>query len=211
MSEQGQQLEQALGHTRCPSKQPRAPGWGLRGSELVGGACLPAQGWEPGGLSALRVGPPESGLSQIIPRGTLYCHCCVQWSSVWTSGWAYNGVAGVGAEADFCPRCGSETHRPQGLAMKLSRKAGCVDVGGCVDKEGDNCIDGWELRNSGSVLVDQGKDIAHTHMHTLSIPHRHITHTIHTPHTPHTHYTHITHITLTTYPTHRHTHILHTL
>ena len=117
----------------------------------------------------------------------------------------------LGAEADFCPRCGSETRRPQGLAMKPSRKAGCVDVGGCVDEEGDNCIDGWELRNSESVLVDQGKDIAHTHMHTLSIPHRHITHTIHTPHTPHTHYTQITHITLTTHPTHRHTHILHTL
>lgn len=36
MSEQGQRLERALGHTRCPSKQPHVPGWGLCGSELVG-------------------------------------------------------------------------------------------------------------------------------------------------------------------------------
>ena len=173
----------------------------------------PGSRFAPGGWKEAVLRPPDAGAEGVNtwPGKRWGPHCELR-----KGRWALKrgkqpASSLLGAEADFCPRCGSETHRPQGLAMKLSRKAGCVDVGGCVDKEGDSCIDGWELRNSGSVLVDQGKDIAHTHMHTLSIPHRHITHTIHTPHTPHTHYTHITHITLTTYPTHRHTHILHTL
>ena len=173
----------------------------------------PGSRFAPGGWKEAVLRPPDAGAEGVNtwPGKRWGPHCELR-KGCWALKRGKQPASSLlGAEADFCPRCGSETRRPQGLAMKPSRKAGCVDVGGCVDEEGDNCIDGWELRNSESVLVDQGKDIAHTHTHTLSIPHRHITHTIHTPHTPHTHYTQITHITLTTHPTHRHTHILHTL
>lgn len=146
--------------------------------------------------------PPDAGAEGVNtwPGKRWGPHCALRKGRWALKRWKQPASSLLGAEADFCPKCGSETRRPQGLAMKPSRKAGCVDVGGCVNEEGNNCIDGWELRNSGSVLVDQGKDIAHTHTqaHTIYTTQTHYsyhTHYTHTPHTLHAHHTYHTHHT----------------
>lgn len=164
--------------------------------------------------------PPDAGAEGINtwPGKRWGPHCALRKGRWALKRWKQPASSLLGAEADFCPKCGSETRRPQGLAMRPSRKAGCVDVGGCVNEEGNNCIDGWELRNSGSVLVDQGKDIAHTHTgthylyhtDTLLIPYTLHTHPIHTTHTLHiSHSSHTPHIDKHIYYTHyRHKHAL---
>ena len=186
----GQQKQGQVHHETPCSLMVGPPPPLAAGGRGSGRGHRPGRCFVPGGWKEAALRPPDAGAEGVNtwPGKRWGPHCELR-----KGRWALKrgkqpASSLLGAEADFCPKCGSETLRPQGLAMKSSRKAGCVDRVGCVDGEGNNCTDGWELENSGSVLVDQSKDIAHTHMcthypyhaDTLLIPYTLHTHTTHT-------------------------------
>lgn len=151
----------------------------------------PGRRFAPGGWKEAELRPPDTGAEGVNtwPGKRWGRHCALR-KGCWALKRGKQPASSLlGTEADFSPKCGSETRRPQGLAMKPSRKAGCVDGGGCIDGEGDNCTDRWELRNLGSVLVDQRTLHTHTCAHTIHTTQTHYHTKTHSPHTPHTDHT----------------------